>query len=230
MSLLPQIKKRGTLTENTYEVLREAIINLDLKPGQPLLEEEIGRQLGVSRTPVHAAINQLVHDELAVIVPGRGSFVSELNMEHFSHLFAIRKSLEALSVEECIRHAAEEDLLVLSRIVAEEKKLSGRKAKKMKDFLKSDIEFHLEIAKASGNLYLPRYLEQIISNSSRYTNAYTSAESMGSATDEHEKLYLLIRERDTDGAKEVMLQHLSNVMYRVVADSRREEEPFGGKE
>ena len=51
MSLLPQIKKRGTLTENTYEVLREAIINLDLKPGQPLLEEEIGRQLGVSRTP-----------------------------------------------------------------------------------------------------------------------------------------------------------------------------------
>ena len=224
MGTLPQIKKRGTLTENTYEVLRAAIINSDLKPGELLLEEEIAKQLGVSRTPVHAAINQLIHDELAVVIPGRGTFVSELDMERFSALVDIRKSLETLSVEMCIRNAKEEDLKDLYRIIAGEKKLAGKRSPKMKDFLKSDIDFHLRIAEASGNVYLPRYLEQIISNTSRFTNAYTSRESMAVAAGEHERLYTLIKERDAEGARNVILQHLSNVLYRVVADYNKEGE------
>lgn len=56
---LPQIKSKGSLTEKTYNTLKRAILDLDLEPGELLTEEELSEQLGVSRTPLRAALSKI---------------------------------------------------------------------------------------------------------------------------------------------------------------------------
>lgn len=221
MSLLPQIKKRGTLTQHAYQILRKAIIELELQPGQPLMEEELAAQLGVSRTPVRAAVNQLIYEGMIDIIPGRGTFVSELKEQQFLDLFAVRRVLEPLSVELSVQHATEEDLKELYRIVCIEKRCRKKRDIGKMEFLKSDIDFHLQIAAATKNTYLARQLEQIIGNSCRFTFAYTSEQAMDIAAEEHEDICRFIQNRDADGAKNCLLQHLADIQNRVTTDLQK---------
>ena len=221
MSQLPQIKKHGTLTQHAYEVIKTAIIESTLPPGMLLLEEDLCAQLGVSRTPVRAAMNQLIHEGLVDVMPGRGTFVSQLQESQFVDLFAVRKALEELSIRLCVERSEPARLEALERVVAWEKAYRPGRGKSKLDFLRSDIEFHLELARASGNLWLERQLEQILSNSCRFVFAYTSDDVLAVVADEHEKLCALLRDRKLEGARECLMRHLQDVENRVVEDLRQ---------
>src|SRR5262245_41155580 len=57
--------ERGHLTEETYNHLVTAIAERRFLPGQPLQQQQIARELGVSRTPVREALQLLARDGLA---------------------------------------------------------------------------------------------------------------------------------------------------------------------
>ena len=68
MGTLKKIKENKTLTEQIYDELKSAIIELELKPGEFVTEEYLAEQLGVSRTPLKSAISKLILKELKDIV------------------------------------------------------------------------------------------------------------------------------------------------------------------
>lgn len=214
MGRLPQIKERGTLTQQTYDTLHTAIVELDLKPGSLLLEEELSRDLGVSRTPIRAAINQLALEGLVETVPGRGTIVSPLNTKKLLDLFAIRRGLERLSVEQCCRNAPQEQLEELHRAAGRELETCRRGEHGKKEFVREDIAFHVQLASLSGNLYLPRYIQQILSNTSRFIYAFTSDHMALLAASEHEELCRLICERKEKEAVARVLEHVAAVEMR----------------
>lgn len=220
MSQLPQIKKRGTLTQHTYETLKTAIIESTLPPGQLLLEESLSEQLGVSRTPIRAAINQLIHEGLVDVLAGHGTFVSQLQESQFRDLFAVRKILERLAMDLCIQGATEENMQTLYQVVLQERTACQQPGFHKLDFLKTDIDFHMQLANASNNVYLERQLEQVLSNSCRYVFAYTSDHVLPVVTQEHEMIYQFILERDAQQAQACLSAHLADVESRVISDLR----------
>lgn len=69
---LPNISKnRNTLSDHAYQVIRGAIVTLQLEPGQLVFESELGSTLGVSRTPIREAFRRLMTEELIEILPQR---------------------------------------------------------------------------------------------------------------------------------------------------------------
>ena len=58
--------------ENAYEILKQRVVAGAYSPGAQLKEEPIARELGISRTPVRAALKRLVDDGLATADPNRG--------------------------------------------------------------------------------------------------------------------------------------------------------------
>ncbi|MGA2552546.1 MAG: GntR family transcriptional regulator [Burkholderiaceae bacterium] len=79
--------------------LREAIVDNLLPPGSRLLEIQLAKQLGVSRTPVREAFAQLEREGLVTVIPRVGVFVREVTLRDVDEIYTVRAALEGLAVE-----------------------------------------------------------------------------------------------------------------------------------
>lgn len=103
------------LRDQVLGVLRQAILDFSLKPGQRLIEREIIERLGVSRTTVREAIGRLAVEGLVTIIPQKGAVVSVLSVEDAADLYEMRASLEALVVRRFVERATPEQVRRLRR-------------------------------------------------------------------------------------------------------------------
>jgi DNA-binding GntR family transcriptional regulator len=88
--------------------LREAIYEGRLKPGQPVRQEAVAEELGVSRIPVREALRQLEAEGLVVLRPHSGARVATLDFAECEEIYKIRERLEPLALSESIVHITEE--------------------------------------------------------------------------------------------------------------------------
>lgn len=86
-----------SLTDRAYAGLRDQIVSLELEPGAVLQEDRLMRSLGVGRTPVRDAIKRLRHERLVVVLPRRGTLVSEISIVHLAQLSEVRVENEGLA-------------------------------------------------------------------------------------------------------------------------------------
>ena len=86
------------LADKAYAVLRAQILKRELPPGHALSVPELSRQLGVSRSPVHEAVLQLVADGLAQEEARKGAVVAHFDLEDALQILEARELLEVASV------------------------------------------------------------------------------------------------------------------------------------
>jgi DNA-binding GntR family transcriptional regulator len=91
------------LRQVAYERIQEAITHASLEPGDPLSETRISKALGISRTPVREALQQLAQEGLVHIIPGRAITVAAPSMQDIFDAIHVRELLEP----EIVRLAAE---------------------------------------------------------------------------------------------------------------------------
>ena len=89
--------RHKTLHERVYEALLGLIGAGALAPGDQLDEQALAARLGVSRTPLRAAIARLAQEGLVVTLPYRGSFVRRFTVEEIDGLYEVRAALEGLA-------------------------------------------------------------------------------------------------------------------------------------
>ena len=65
-----------SLADVAYERIRDSLLTLEIKPGEPLYDEGLAKELGVGRTPVREALKRLELDRLVVTYPRRGTFAT----------------------------------------------------------------------------------------------------------------------------------------------------------
>ena len=94
---LNPVRTGMTLTERVYTTIKEAILDLKLQPGSPLVEDELARQLGTSKTPVRDALFTLERDGLVTKIPYKGTYVSEVSLRDATEIFELRAVLEGLA-------------------------------------------------------------------------------------------------------------------------------------
>jgi DNA-binding GntR family transcriptional regulator len=83
-----------TIGDGVYFTLRKNIVNLNLKPGEPLNVKSISEKLGVSRTPVRDAFIKLEKEGLVDVFPQKGTSVSRIDLRRVDEEKFIRESLE----------------------------------------------------------------------------------------------------------------------------------------
>ena len=228
MLQLPQIKTAGTLTDKTYEIIKKAIIELELKPGKLITVEDISELLGVSRTPIRAALNNLMNDGLVEMVPGKGTFVKNLSQKEVTDLLDVRELLECYSVKLAAEMSNDEDLKQLEYILHRAELSYKGKYKNYQEFLTFDKEFHIAIAKISKNSFLEKQLIQLLDNSRRYLNATTVENIVLYALEEHRALFEQIKKKDKDNAMKYMKEHISNIKERTINYIILNEEDYSG--
>jgi DNA-binding GntR family transcriptional regulator len=101
--------------EQTVQILRDAILSFELKPGQRLVEREFIDRLGISRTTFREALRQLSTEGLVTSVAQKGARVASPSYSEAADLYEIRAALEALAVRRFIERASDDEIEDLTR-------------------------------------------------------------------------------------------------------------------
>ena len=198
---------RGRTAEAVTAVLREAILDGVLEPSTWLREEELAKELAVSRTPIREALGRLSADGLVTITARQGAIVTPLSLEDVLDLFDVRERLEGLAARLAARHRSEPELQELERILA---RMDGAGAEqRLADLLALNVAFHRLIRQAARNRFLDRFLaqaEQAYRPSGRAT--YEVPGRIAAVIAEHRRIFAAIAAGDADDAERRAIEHL----------------------
>ena len=93
-----------SLIDYAYREIKDKIQNGSYPPGTKLSTQEISDLLGISRTPVVAAVNRLVAQGLAEAIPRRGTIVTQLSKQQIKDIIEVRQMIELFSIKSVIKN------------------------------------------------------------------------------------------------------------------------------
>ena len=207
--------------ELVYQKLRENILNGHYKHGDELRETAVGKEIGVSRTPVREALRQLELEGLVVMIPRRGAQVANITEKDLNDVLEVRMALENLSIENACARMTEEQLDDLWKAAKnfEDTMAEGNLVK----LAEADVTFHEVIYKSSDNRRLNQVLNNLREQIYRYRVEYLKdEETRNLLVKEHEEIYEAIKNRDLKKAKEISYQHIENQREAIIRSIREE--------
>ena len=205
------VRRRATMGRRVLETIRQAIIQSQLRPGEPLSEAEIARQLGVSRQPVREAFIKLSEVGLLEIRPQRGTFVRLISIREVGNARFVREAIEVAIVRKAVGAASSEDIGVLAELIDQQKAVSRRGDHIA--FLRFDEMFHQGIARAADCDDAWRVLEGLKAQMDRVRFlSLPAATPLKRLIAQHALILEGIRTHSPNDAEEAMRQHLSEIL------------------
>jgi len=194
--------------DRIYSDLREAILSMELQPGQSLVEATVAERYGVSRTPAREALGLLVKEGLVEAVPRKGYFVTGLSLEEVLESYHVRLLLEPEAAALAAERITQRDLDSLIEIDAN----YLRSAKSIEVM---NLEWHTTIAQASGNRRLARLVRSLLDEMRRVVllDPYMHAPPDAG---EHQVVTAAIAARDPGRAAQTMRAHIESGRSRIL--------------
>lgn len=199
------------LKEYVYQELKNKLISNQFKPGERIWEEHLAEELGVSRTPVREAINQLVAEGFIENRPRKGIFAAEITKDELKKMLDVRIALESLAIRECCKNITETEMKELDSIYN-----TFAKALEKKDYSKAsqwDSEIHRFIAKVADNKKLTAYVNDI-QDVFAYTRGYNikwTKEKADRSIKEHKKIVEAIKDRNEQIAIDIVRKDIDSM-------------------
>ncbi|MCW3790642.1 GntR family transcriptional regulator [Paenibacillus amylolyticus] len=204
-------KIRGSTRAYSYNLLKERILHLELKPGTKISEKEIADELQVSRTPVREAFMKLAEEELLDIIPQSGTIVSHINLEHVEEGRFMREKMEKEIVTLACASFPEEFRFRLETNIAMQEVCIGKN--NFYRLFELDEEFHQILFQGTGKLRTWKMLQQLNIPFNRLRLLRLAEDSnLEVIISQHKEIYRLITERKTEQAVQVMEAHLRLVV------------------
>jgi DNA-binding GntR family transcriptional regulator len=207
---LPRLKGASIDTgrrASAYEQIKEAILGGALRPMERITEGDVASRLGLSRTPVREAFGLLAAEGLIVVIPQRGSFVSQLRIDDILEIYQIRTPLECMAARIAAETIDEATLAALDRLV--EVEASGQGTRTARESLDANFEFHRIIIECVRNRRLKALVGQLQGQVHRARLLWPSTRRRLDETwREHAELVVALRARGPDKAEQLMRRHL----------------------
>lgn len=206
-------------TEAVHEALRQAIIEQRLQPGAKLPEDAIGDAFGASRTIAREALGRLAVEGLVELKQNRGAFVANPTLDEGRDVFVVRRGLERI-VTECLAGKLKPaEIEALREHVAREQEVSGHNEV---ESIRLAGEFHLLLARLTGNHVLVRYVTEVVSRCSLILAMYGRPHSSDCGVNEHVEIVDALAAGDASRAAALMDHHVAAVASRALLQEKAE--------
>ena len=198
-----RIKTVRDLKGEAYKIIKEAIITQQLPPGSQLKESDLVEKLGVSRTPIREALNQLFREGIIDIYPRQGAFVRKWTAEDVLEVLMLREVVEGLSARLAVNHLQEESIKVLEGYFKQyESGIIG--------YAEADQRFNIDIILASGSsrvIALTNGLRDTLQMMNMRAVTFRYPERIKDSLVEHGKIIEAFRSRDGMLAEQLIREH-----------------------
>ncbi|MPL96551.1 HTH-type transcriptional repressor NanR [bioreactor metagenome] len=188
------------------------IFRMELLPGTPIPELQISAKLSISRTPIHDALRRLKSEGLVTIGYNRRATVVCFTDDEIREIGAVRLSQDILSAQLASYYGSASDFDQLYQLAG-----ACEEASTMGDVygrIRTDVDFHLAIAKISGNfrlidlqyaIYQQIHLIQV--------SKYTDIEHSLIQIHHHKPIVSAIRNGDLDEVRSLTCQHIKDFYH-----------------
>ena len=193
-----------------HALLREEILSLRRKPGEPIAEKDIAAAHGVSRTPVREALLRLADEGLVDIIAKSGTHVSRIPLADLPEAITIRRVLEQLAVRGAVASATGSQIIELRAILV--RTAEAAEAGDTEAFHRADEAFHEAVATAGrhpGVWALVRHVKLQVDRFRRLTLPLEGR--MARVVAEHEAVLAAIEARDAEAAAAAMGAHVDGL-------------------
>jgi DNA-binding GntR family transcriptional regulator len=210
-STLPRIDASLSLKDRAYAAIKEAILTLKLEPGAPLVEGDLAASLGISKTPVRDALQELEREGFVTRVPFTGTYVTEVTVKDIREIFQLRAVLEGLAAQLAATSFSDEELdriaqdLDAAEIALEQGNLPLCSAR--------GSTLHRAIIDNASNERLLGIIHNLDDHLQRFR---AMSDQIGGRLDiscqEHRQILQTLYERDPAAAEKAVRDHLSSVL------------------
>lgn len=178
-----------TLSETTYQRLKDEINTLVLSANEFLNEQQLAQRYGISKAPIRSALHRLCMEGILVSYPRKGYLIVTLNEDEFQQVQALRTHNECFALDLLARHASPQQLNRLMEIAS-----GGRSAK-------DNLEFHTTLGRMTGNRFLEDIIEKLLSQVTRTFSMHSFNEEINTFAPRHAAIVAALIEGDVEKAK-----------------------------
>lgn len=212
-SLANAIIQKKTMAEEVAAILRARILGGKLVAGEPIRQEHVAKELGVSRIPLREALSQLAAEGFVSLVAHKGAVVAPLSAEEVEELFELREVLEDQLLTRAIKRLTAADFALLDRLIEESTGPDGAKRW-------GELNWRLHEA-----MYLPadrpvtmRLLKRVHDNIDRYLRLEIALSQAGRSRGyrEHRALVDACRAGDVEKARDILAVHIRTTADNLV--------------
>jgi len=199
--------KHNSLQKTVYDVLRAAILNGELTPGEQLSLGDIAKKLNVSTMPVREALRTLEAQGMITFSSQKKITVTQLSAEGLEEFYWIRTPLECRSFARNFSMLGSEEIKELDKLhqLMSDVNTSGP------EWVKLNRRFHMILYGAEKSRVLKGALAWLWDNVTAYLNLYAQKSSLvEQANRSHAKLIQAIKEKRAQEALEVLREHLKS--------------------
>lgn len=212
-----------SLGTQVYQLLKQAIVSVELPPGQRLSDMELARELDTSRQPVREAFLRLQAEDLLDVRPQRGTFVQRISIDAVLDARFVREAIEADIV--CLL-CEKADSTVIHELETQLRAQRQVPKSAPQQFMKLDDEFHRTLAEAAGKPYAWRVIEGVKTQMDRVRFLSVNHFHMEHLIMQHSQIVDAIAGARSQEAGEYMRQHLRGIQDSIHVIAREHPEYF----
>ncbi len=191
------------------------VIEGQLTPLMRIHEGQLGKALGVSRTPLREALKVLASEGLLELVPGRGAVVRKLTQKDVRDMLDILGAIETLGGRLACRHASDAEIADLRRV--HDEMMGFYRTRNRLEYYRRNQAIHSGIVQISGNAMLASTHQMIQARLKRIRFIGNEEPAKwAAAVAEHEEMIAALEARDEERLANIIARHLHETWERVV--------------
>ncbi|MEG0763952.1 MAG: GntR family transcriptional regulator [Oscillospiraceae bacterium] len=206
---------QNSSSEAIYRTLKSEILDLVIKPGQSLGENELCARFNVSRTPVRSVLARLRDGGLVNIIPYKGTFVTLLNYDDITQLIYMRVAVESMVLRDFVSIATPIIIEKLRYIIRKQKVLLETEFE-LQRFYDLDSQLHEVWFHTTKKDKLWKAIQRAQVNYSRFRMLdIMAAQSFPEIIQEHEAMFDMIERKDIPALQKAIEHHLYGGIRRL---------------
>jgi DNA-binding GntR family transcriptional regulator len=229
--LFDKVETPHSLKERAYTAIKDAIVRLRLEPGAPIVETTLAEQLGISKTPVRDALQELEREGFVARILYKGTYVTDVSIKDIAEVFQLRAVLEGLAARLAAPLFADRELDEIGQyLTAAEAALADGDPIVCSE---NGRKLHYAIIDKS-EAENPR-LARIIRNLDDHVRRFRALSDrisgrLHKSVEEHRRVLAALYDRDPGAAEQAMRDHLFSVLcdLQVSAEQPCADWPPGG--
>ena len=205
------LKLADPIVPQIIQILRQAIIEMRLKPGEALSEKDVALRYGVSRQPVREAFIKLAEAGLLQVLPSRGTYVVKISVREVLNARFVREAIECALVRSAAELIDSAGVARIEQFVADQK--AAAEAGDSALFYALDEAFHRAIADCVECDPALRVVESARAQTDRVRYlSLPDASPLALLIAQHEAILDAIKARDPERAEAAMRTHLREIL------------------
>lgn len=204
------------LKTRAYAAIKDAILSLRFEPGMPLVEGDLAQQLGISKTPVRDALQELEREGFVARVLFKGTYVTDVTVTDIREIFQLRAILEGYAARLAAPLLSDEELVQIEQYLTAADTALAEGDMALCSSLGECI--HNAVLDKAGNQRLTSITHNLDEHVRRLRVLSDRISGrLGKSVEEHRCVLSALRRRDPDDAEQAMREHLLSVLQDLCA-------------